>query len=156
MEYIFAGTGYMLVIVVVACLLVLVAMGIDLVSGVNKARMRGEVRSSYGLKRTVSKFIMYEGGMVIAAGIDLLIHYCKLFHLLHIDILYGVPLITCLLGIFLLIVEGISVREKADEKTRLELSKAEQVAQLATKMVNKDELVEALTAAIINAAKHKE
>lgn len=156
MEYIFAGTGYMLVIVVVACLLVLVAMGIDLVSGVNKARMRGEVRSSYGLKRTVSKFIMYEGGMVIAAGIDLLIHYCKLFPLLHIDLLYGVPLITCLLGIFLLIVEGISVREKADEKTRLELSKAEHVAQMATKMVNKEELVEALTAAIINAAKHKE
>lgn len=49
---------------------------------------------------------------------------------------------------FLLVVEFFSVREKADEKTRTEMSR---VAELAEKMVHKDELVDALTKAIINA-----
>lgn len=145
-------TGNMLTIVVAACILVLFAMLIDLASGLYKAKQRGEVRSSYGLKRSVGKFIMYEGSMLIAAGVDLLIHYCKLFMLLHLNVVYGLPLITCLIGIFLLVVEFLSVREKADEKTRTEMSRTE---QLAAKMLNKQELVEAFTEAIINATKHK-
>lgn len=152
MENLLYDTGNMLTIVVAACILVLFAMLIDLASGLYKAKQRGEVRSSYGLKRSVGKFIMYEGSMLIAAGVDLLIHYCRLFKLLHLDVVYGLPLITCLIGIFLLAVEFLSVREKADEKTRLELSRAE---QLAAKMLNKEELVDALTKAIVNATKQK-
>lgn len=49
---------------------------------------------------------------------------------------------------FLLVVEFLSVREKADKKTRTEMSR---VADLASKMVRKEELVDALTKAIINA-----
>lgn len=152
MENLLYDTGNMLTIVVAACILVLFAMLIDLASGLYKAKQRGEVRSSYGLKRSVGKFIMYEGSMLIAAGVDLLIHYCRLFKLLHLDVVYGLPLITCLIGIFLLAVEFLSVREKADEKTRLELSRAE---QLAAKMLNKEELVDALTKAIVNATKQQ-
>ena len=152
MENLLYDTCNMLTIVVAACILVLFAMLIDLVSGLYKAKQRGEVRSSYGLKRSVGKFIMYEGSMLIAAGVDLLIHYCRLFKLLHLDVVYGLPLITCLIGIFLLAVEFLSVREKADEKTRLELSRAE---QLTAKMLNKEELVDALTKAIVNATKQQ-
>lgn len=146
------GTGNMLVIIVIACLLVLGAMIIDLASGLYKAKQRNEIRSSWGLKRTLSKFIMYEGGMLIAAGVDILIHLCKITTLFHLDVLWGVPVITCLVGIFLLIVEFMSVREAADEKTKTEMSR---VAEMASAMVNKDELVSALTQAIINANKGK-
>ena len=99
------GTGFMMYVVVLACLIVFMAMIVDLVSGLYKAKQRNEIRSSWGLKRTLSKFIMYEGGMVIAAGIDLLIFLSKLFVLFHLDVLQGVPIITCVVGIFLLIVE---------------------------------------------------
>lgn len=143
----------MLVIIVLACLIVLGAMIIDLGSGLYKAKQRNEIRSSWGLKRTLSKFIMYEGGMMIAAGVDILIHLSRLFVLFHLDAVQGVPLITCLVGIFLLIVEFLSVRERADEKTKTEMSR---VAELAAKMVNKEELVEALTQAIVNANKKQE
>lgn len=150
MTEVLTGTGYMLVIIVLACLIVLGAMIIDLGSGLYKAKQRNEIRSSWGLKRTLSKFIMYEGGMMIAAGVDILIHLSRLFVLFHLDAVQGVPLITCLVGIFLLIVEFLSVRERADEKTKTEMSR---VAELAAKMVNKEELVEALTQAIVNANK---
>lgn len=142
--------GSMVIIIAVACLIVLVAMSIDLGAGLYKAKQRKEIRSSWGLKRTVSKFIMYEGGMLIAAGIDLLIHFCKLFLLLHFDILYGLPVITCLTGIYLLVIEYMSMREKADEKMRTEMSRVE---AMAAKMVKKEDLVEALTQAIINSRK---
>ncbi len=147
MKSIMFGAENMFLIIVVACVIVFVAMIIDLASGLNKAKQRGEVRSSYGLSRSLSKFIMYEGGMLIAAGVDLLMHFSKLLIILHLNELYGIPVITCILGIFLLIVEGLSVREKADDKTKTEISRVE---QLAAKMINKDELVSAFTQALID------
>lgn len=147
---IFTGAENMLSIVVLACFIVLCAMIIDLISGLAKAKQRGEIRSSWGLKRSLNKFIMYEGGMLIAAGIDLLMHASHVYQLFTLEAIYGIPVITCLLGVFLLVVEFLSVREKADEKTRTELSR---VAELAGKMVRKEELVDALTKAIINANK---
>lgn len=145
---IFNGAANMLAVVVIACIIVLGAMMIDLASGLSKAKQRGEVRSSWGLKRSLNKFIMYEGGMLIAAGIDLLIHASNVYKLFKLEAIYGIPFITCMLGVFLLVVEFFSVREKADKKTRTEMSR---VAEMATKMVNKDELTEALTKAIVNA-----
>lgn len=147
---IFSGAENMLSIVVLACFIVLCAMVIDLISGLVKAKQRGELRSSWGLKRSLNKFIMYEGGMLIAAGIDLLMHTSHLYQLFTLEAIYGIPVLTCLLGVFLLIVEFLSVREKADQKTRTEMSR---VAELAGKMVKKEELIDALTKAIINANK---
>ncbi|MBD5217501.1 MAG: phage holin family protein [Bacteroidales bacterium] len=147
---IFKGAENMLSIVVLACFIVLCAMIIDLISGLVKAKQRGELRSSWGLKRSLNKFIMYEGGMLIAAGIDLLMHTSHLYQLFTLEAIYGIPVLTCLLGVFLLIVEFLSVREKADQKTRTEMSR---VAELAGKMVKKEELIDALTKAIINANK---
>lgn len=140
----------MITVVVTFCIIVMLAMTIDLISGLNKAKQRGEVRSSYGLKRTLSKFITYEGSMLIAAGVDIMILYCKIFPLLHLQILHGLPVVTGIVGIFLCVVEFISVREKADKKIKTEMQRVEEIA---SKMVNKDEFVEVLTKAIINAGK---
>lgn len=143
------NAGSMLWLVVLACIIVLLAMFIDLCSGLHKAKLRGEVRSSWGLKRSLSKFIMYEGGMLIAAGIDLLIQLSNVLAVFNVEQLYGIPFITCLLGVFLLVVEFFSIREKADEKTRTELSRVQEVA---SRMVTKEELVH-LLADVIKAAK---
>lgn len=131
----------MIGIVVLSMVVVLFAMIIDLISGLMKAKQRNEVRSSYGLKRTLNKFIMYEGGMLIAAGVDLLIHLSHLQELFHLEVIYGIPVVTLLLGIYLLIVEGISVREKADQKIRGEMQKANEIM---SKMISREELVELL------------
>lgn len=122
----------MTVVAVFAFIIVLLAMMIDLISGINKAKQRGEVRSSWGLKRTLSKFIMYEGGMLIAFGVDLFIYFSRIFELFRLSVINGVPVITCLVGIYLLIVEFLSIREKADKKTKKDFSEA---GELITKLL---------------------
>ncbi|MBR1908278.1 hypothetical protein IJ818_05020, partial [bacterium] len=66
------------------------------------------------------------------------------------DNIYGVPIVTCIVGVFLCIVEWRSIREKADEKTRNELEKIEQVA---SKVLDKQELAGALKEALLDALK---
>lgn len=138
---VFAGAENMLTIVVFACVIVLFAMMLDLASGLYKAKQRGEVRTSWGLKRTISKFIMYEGSMLIAAGVDVLIHFSRLFVLFGLNPIVGIPIITCIVGIFLLIVEFISVREKADKKTKGDMEKVETAIG---KLITKEDLVSIL------------
>lgn len=122
----------MTVVAVFAFIIVLLAMMIDLISGINKAKQRGEIRSSWGLKRTLSKFIMYEGGMLIAFGVDLFIYFSRIFELFRLSVINGVPVITCLVGIYLLVVEFMSIREKADKKTKKDFSEA---GELITKLL---------------------
>lgn len=142
---VFNGAENMLTIVVVAMMVVFFAMMLDLASGLYKAKLRGEIRSSWGLKRTLSKFIAYEGGMLIAAGVDLLMHLSQLVHLFGLETISGVPVITCLVGVFLLVVEFVSIREKADKKTKKEMSDA---AELLSKMLSNDNFKEVFRVAL--------
>lgn len=135
----------MLSVVAVAMLIVLGAMVVDLLSGINKARQNGKMRTSWGLKRTMGKFIMYEGGMLIAAGVDVLMHASHLYDLLRLEAIRGVPFVTCLVGVFLCIVEFMSVRETADTKTRKEFA---ETARLIGQVVARDELVDVIKDAI--------
>lgn len=83
--------------------------------------------------------------MLIAAGVDLLIQLSHLLELFHLGLLHGVPVITLLLGIYLLVVEGVSIGEKADQKIRGEMQK---VNEIASKLMSREELVEVLTEVI--------
>lgn len=150
---IISGAANMLTIVVVAMVIVLFAMMLDLASGLYKAKLRGEIRSSWGLKRTLSKFITYEGGMLIASGVDMLMHLSRLIDLVGLDTIHGVPVITCLVGVFLCVVEFISIREKADRKTKKELSDA---ADLLSKLLSNDNFKDVLKTAIEQQNKAKE
>lgn len=132
----------MTVLVVIACVIVFVAMMIDLASGLYKAKQRHEIRSSWGLKRTLSKFIMYEGGMLIAFGVDMLIYFSRLFELFHLTPIVGIPVMTCLVGIFLLIVEFMSI---SDKKTKKDFSEAgEIITKLLESKTFKDAFVKAI------------
>ena len=137
--------GNMLMVVVIAMIIVVLAMTVDLVSGLIKAKQRGEIRSSYGLKRTLNKFVLYEGGMLIAAGIDLLIHLSHLLQLFPLTATEGVPVITLVVGIYLLIVEALSVREKADQKVRDDMRKAK---ELLEKVITKEDIADILSEVI--------
>ena len=135
----------MLMVVVMAMIIVVLAMTVDLVSGLIKAKQRGEIRSRYGLKRTLNKFVLYEGGMLIAAGIDLLIHLSHLLQLFPLKAIEGVPVITLVVGIYLLIVEALSVREKADQKVRDDMRKAK---ELLEKVITKEDIADILSEVI--------
>ncbi len=145
--------GGMTAIVVVACIIVLFAMLIDLGSGLVKAKQRGEVRSSWALKRTLTKFITYEGGMLIAFGVDALIYLSRLPELFGLDTIVGIPVVTCMIGIFLLVVEFMSIREKADAKTQKDFSEA---GQLLAKLLESKTFKDAVEAAMKQQAQQKE
>ena len=141
MGAIFINTGPMFQVAVVVMLLVLVAMIIDLGAGLYKAKQRGELRTSEALRRTLSKFISYEGGLAIAVMVDVLIGFANFFDLLGLARMASVPVVTILVGIFLLVVEFMSVREKADQKTKKQQREA---AELIGKILTKEDVAEIL------------
>ena len=113
----------MLAIACACALFVMLAMLIDLISGLYKAKLRGELRTSYGLSRSVSKFILYGGSVMIALMVDIMVHYSRLFVLMKLQPIVGVPVITCLVSVFLCVIEFISIREKAEDKVRKRMDK---------------------------------
>lgn len=131
-----------------AMLIVLFAMCIDLGSGMYKAKLRNEIRTSQALKRTLSKFIAYEGGMMIATGVDILLHISRLWSVIGVTVFEEVPMVTCLVGVFLLVVEFLSVREKADQKTKNKMNEA---AYILGDVLSKDTVKSALEKMIKNA-----
>ena len=139
MADLFTDTGNMFQIAVVVMMLVLAAMIIDLAAGLYKAKQRGELRTSEALRRTLSKFISYEGGLMIAAMADIFVHFCKFYPLIGLNLLTGVPVVSLLVGLFLLVVEFMSVREKADQKTK---KQQERVAELLAKLITKEDIAE--------------
>lgn len=139
------GIGNMLIIAIMAMLIVFIAMVVDLISGLRKAKIRGEYRSSEALKRTFTKFVTYEGGMIIALCFDMLIHMSRLPQLFRLEAISGVPVIVCLVGAFLCVVEFISVREKAEQKTKKQMDDA---AKLLNNILQNDNLKEMFKVAL--------
>lgn len=120
-ELIFEGIGMMYLLAVIVMIAVVVAMTVDGVSGWRKAKLRGEARTSYGFSRTLTKFLIYEGILLIGVCIDTMIHFAWA---MFMDGAYYVPLMSIALGIVLCMVEIWSVREKADRKQRKRMEEA--------------------------------
>lgn len=140
-DILFSEAHTMLMIGLFVMLAVLMAMIVDLGAGLYKAKQRGELRTSEALRRTLSKFISYHGGLIIAVMVDLLIHFLHIFDLLGLTALSSVPVVTILVGIFLLIVEFMSVREKADAKTKKNQAEA---IKLLSQLLSKEDVKELL------------
>ena len=102
-----------LLLVFVCWMIVLLATGIDLRSGIRKSKERGVFKThSYGLRMTSKKVVDYFEFMLFMLFLDFL---NPLF--VYFDIV-SLPLLTTLGAIFLVYTEWKSVREKADEKFR--------------------------------------
>ena len=149
MEGLFEGIEHMIMVGMLCSVFVLVAMGVDLVSGLIKAKQRGELRSSFGLRRTVNKFVVYQGGILIAIMIDVMIHFSHLLYLFRLDHIVGFPVVTCLMGVFLCFIEYLSIREKASDKTKRLMTNG---ARLAMTVLDKEKLSEIVSEAIKKAA----
>jgi hypothetical protein len=141
----FNGTETMMMIAVMVDLAVFISMMIDLASGMYKAWYRKEKWKSDYLKRTGFKFVLYEGALLIATCVDVLVHFSKLYQWWGWDMVYGLPLVTIGVGIFWCVVEFLSVREKADDKIHSEIARAE---RLAKQVLSREELVEILAEAM--------
>ena len=143
--HIIKGLPIMYLIVVVAMCVVIGAMAMDAMFGWRKAKLRGEARTSYLFSRSITKFALYEGVLFISAGIDTLIHF--VWAQFSTTSIHCVPLASILVSITLCIVEIWSMHEKAEEKTRKNISHAmgviaeamskEQAVEIAKHIIDK-------------------
>ena len=142
MTEVFDGISTMLIIFCVEVFIVIGAMSVDLASGIHKARIIGEARRSESLRRTVSKFILYVGGLCIACGIDMIFFVSQLWSLIGLGLLTKIPLISTLAAILVCVIEYMSIWEKAEDKQR---RRAADTVDLLLSMVDKDTLKRSLS-----------
>ena len=127
--------GILLAISTLCSVIVFVALMVELCAGWYKAKLRKEEHTSEDLARTVMKFITREGSLMIACGVDIMIHFSRIWHIVDVKILDSVPMATIIWAIFLCGIEWMSVKEKAEDKakkrindaTRLGLELAEEI-----------------------------
>jgi len=131
------GLPVMYLIVVVAMVVVIGAMCMDAAFGWRKAKLRNEARTSYLFSRSITKFALYEGVLFISAGIDTLVHF--VWAQFSSSSVYCVPIASSLVAIVLCIVEIWSMHEKAEEKTRKNITHAIEVVADA---MSKEQAVE--------------
>ena len=122
-----------IVLIVATTAALLLAMLLDLISGVRKARQRGEARTSQGFKKTCEKARKYFGPYLVLMCIDLLA--C---------VIIPAPAFCMLWAAYCIFCEFKSVREKNWQKE--ELRKAEKTMSIIIE--NKDDLAK-LVAAIL-------
>lgn len=93
---------------------VLIAMSIDLVFGIQKAKQIGEFITSEGFRRSIHKVVYYYSMMTFALLFDFMNPFSYWLPY-PVSIL---PIITVLFGVVLIYTEAKSVREKASDKLR--------------------------------------
>lgn len=126
----------------------------DLWSGVRKAKLRGEIRSSYMYKKTIDKIARYYNALIALTVIDVM----QMGGVWYLDGYYGwsipiFPVVTLLGALGISLVELKSIYEKADEKVKgdykdvamlaaeIAKHKAEpaEIAQAVVEYMNKEE-----------------
>jgi hypothetical protein len=111
---------------------VLLLIGADLWSGVRKAKMRGEIRSSYMYKKTVDKIARYYNALLALTIVDVMqmggMWYMDNYYDYHLPIF---PFITFMASIGIGMIEIKSIFEKAEDKVKFEY---QQIGVLATEL----------------------
>ncbi|WP_373830271.1 hypothetical protein [Bacteroides heparinolyticus] len=127
----------------------------DLWSGERKAKARGEVRSSFGYKKTIDKIARYYNALIALSVIDVMqmggVWYLHCYYGWSVPIF---PVVTLFGALGISLVELKSIYEKANEKVRNEYK---EVAALAAEIAkNRTEPAEIAQAIIEYMNKGKE
>ena len=119
----------------------------DLWSGIRKAKVRGEIRSSYGYKKTIDKIARYYNALIALTVIDIM----QMGGVWYLDGYYNwswpiFPVITLLGALGISLVELKSIYEKADEKVKGDYDNvAALAAEIAKHKTEPSEIVAALS-----------
>lgn len=132
-----------LAIIGIMWLLVAIAISIDLISGWKKAKERGEARTSYGLRRTVTKAVLYYALMLFAFMFDCIGMF-----------FYDQPCITLVAAAFLIFIEAKSIFEKAHDKDKRKLNKS--LEDLSLLLEHKDDIAKGVAEILKNQLKEQE
>ena len=125
---------YRFALIIALCMAAMVvAMAIDLIFGVRKAKQNGEATTSCGFKKTCDKARKYFSPFIVTVCIDIIA--C---------VVVSVPIFSMIWAAYCIFCEFISVREKAWKKA--EIRKQERTMQVV--LENKEDIAKALMAAL--------
>lgn len=130
-----------LVLIAVSTAAIILAMIVDFISGVQKAKQRGELRTSEKYKKTASKAKKYFNPFLVLTMIDFIC--CTVIPF---------PVFAMLWSAYCVFCEFISVREKSWEKA--ELRKAEKTMSIIIE--NKEDIAQLAAKILFHAHKEKE
>lgn len=109
------------------------AVFLDLITGVYKAKSLGYLITSDGLKRSARKMVLYYSLMTFAGFMDIMIYGLELVN---------VPYVSLLFALFVFLIEGKSILERANEKERKRLLGG--AKDVTTILASKDEIAKAI------------
>lgn len=124
-------------LIMIMWIIVLFAIIIDLISGLRKATLLGEIHTSYGFRRTVSKMVQYYGLLCFAFMFDVLS-----------SLVLPISYFSMLASFFLVFIEAKSVFEKAQDKDRRKIN--ESIKDLVILIENKDNLLKGVSEILKN------
>lgn len=124
-------------LIMIMWIIVLIAIIIDFILGLRKATLLGEVHTSYGFRRTVSKLVQYYGLLCFAFMFDVLS-----------SLVLPLSYFSMLASFFLVFIEAKSVLEKAHDKDRRKMNK--NLKDLITLIENKDNLLTGISEILNN------
>lgn len=123
------GLKTMALLVGVAAIAVVIAIMLDLASGLRKATLIGEARTSYAYERTTTKLLSNGSVVLIMAMIDVFLFFGHMWDIIGLDVLSNVPVLTFIASAWMCFVQVVSIREKAEDKA--ERKSADTLKQLA-------------------------
>ena len=127
------GLKTMALLVGIAAIMVVIAIMLDLASGLRKATLLGEKRTSYAYERTTTKLMRNGSLVLIMAMIDVLLFFGHLWELLGLGLISHVPVVTFIASAWMCFVQAESIREKAEDKAeRKSTETLKQLAQVLT------------------------
>lgn len=127
------GLMIMSLLVGVAAIAVVIAIMLDLASGLRKAKLMGTARTSYAYERTTTKLMRNGSVVLIMAMIDVLLFFGHLWDILGLGILSNVPVVTFGASVWMCFVQAVSIREKAEDKAeRKSAATLKQLAEVMT------------------------
>lgn len=121
---------------------ILASVFLDLNSGIKKAKKRNEFVSSYKMRRTLEKLRLYLSVTLIAVMIDVVqiffvyMHNCQTSGKLW----WMLPIATGLVSLFVVFLEGKSIKEKADKKEQKEAREGFEMILRIAKALSSDDI----------------
>jgi len=129
----YEGIKTMALLVGVAAIAVVIAIMLDLASGLRKATLMGNARTSYAYERTTTKLMRNGSVVLIMAMIDVLLFFGHLWEIIGLDVLSNVPVVTFVASAWMCFVQAVSIREKAEDKAeRKSAATLKQLAEVLT------------------------
>lgn len=119
----------------VVYILVFFVVCLDLISGLQKAKRRGKLRSSYAMRKTVDKLVRYFSMLLVITAIDAV----QMLAISQWDLSTGhqlpiLPFLTFLAAMFVGFIELKSIYENSEEKEQARFEDAaEDIGKLIAK-----------------------